>query len=182
MRYIATIALALALVLTTRAAVADQNDPRLEPLFATLAGIDNPIQAFRLENAIWSLWIASDDPEVAHLMEEGVSAMQTYRLEAAVDLFTAIIERAPDYAEGWNKRATVYYMLGNYEGSLADIDETLAREPRHFGALSGRGLIYDALGDQAKALEAFEEALEIHPFLFGARARVEELKRSLQPI
>ena len=87
---------------------------------------------------------------------------------------------APDFAEGWNKRATVHYLLGNYPQSLADIGETLEREPRHFGALSGRGLVYVALEDEVRALKAFDAALAIHPNLTSAAINAATLRKNLR--
>ena len=87
---------------------------------------------------------------------------------------------APDFAEGWNKRATVHYLMGNYDKSLSDVAKTLALEPRHFGALSGRGLIYIELEDEKRALEAFEEALAIHPNLVSAAINAKALRERLR--
>ena len=85
----------------------------------------------------------------------------------------------PDYAEGWNKRATVHYLKGDYSASVIDIERTLALEPRHFGAISGMGLIFMARGDEAGALKAFKEVLKIHPHARGAQFHVEELRKKL---
>ena len=87
-----------------------------------------------------------------------------------------MVRAAPDFAEAWNKRATVHYLMGNFEASVADIRRTLALEPRHFGALSGMGLIYDAIGNQTAAMKVWEKALEIHPHLPGMKARIQELR------
>jgi tetratricopeptide (TPR) repeat protein len=94
-----------------------------------------------------------------------------------VDTFSEVIKLEPDLAEAWNKRATVYYLMGEYEASVRDIERTLALESRHFGALSGLGFIYLSHGEDRAAIEAFEAALEINPYLPGARTRVEELRR-----
>jgi tetratricopeptide (TPR) repeat protein len=110
-------------------------------------------------------------------MSKGIEEMSRRDYEAAVDTFSEVIKLEPDLAEGWNKRATVYYLMGEYEASVRDIERTLALEPRHFGALSGLGFVYISLGDNRAAIEAFEAALEINPYLPGARARVEELRR-----
>jgi len=131
------------------------------------------------EAAMWQVWSRSGDPEVDHLFAMGVEEMSERRGEAAVETFTRIIERRPDFAEGWNKRATVYYLLGEYRKSLADCDEVMKRNPYHFGALSGYGMIYLKLGDPAKALTYFEKALAVNPNLGRVEETVEELRQLL---
>jgi tetratricopeptide (TPR) repeat protein len=101
-------------------------------------------------------------------------------LPAALGKFDQIVKIAPGFAEGWNKRATVHYLLGDFAGSLHDIERTLKLEPRHFGALSGRGLVLLELDQQAGALEAFESALEVHPKLPGASHNAKALRREIQ--
>jgi tetratricopeptide (TPR) repeat protein len=129
---------------------------------------------------IWQIWIASPDPEISALMLRGIGAMSNDEEEQAVAVFTEMVERKPDFAEGWNKRATVYFMLGNFDASVADIERTLALEPRHFGALSGLGQIYLELDRKEAALKAFEAALAIDPHLPAVRAAVDSLKKALQ--
>ncbi len=131
------------------------------------------------EAAMWQVWSRSGDPEVDHLFAMGVEEMSERRGEAAVETFTRVIERRPDFAEGWNKRATVYYLLGEYRKSLADCDEVMKRNPYHFGALSGYGMIYLKLGDPAKALAFFEKALAVNPNLGRVEETVEELRELL---
>jgi len=99
--------------------------------------------------------------------------------EAAVETFTRVIERKPEFAEGWNKRATVYYLLGEYEKSRADCDEVLKRNPHHFGALSGYGMIYLQLDQPARALDYFERALGVNPNLTSVGQTVEALRALL---
>ena len=106
-------------------------------------------------------------------------AMGDQRWEDAIAIFGQITERAPGFAEGWNKRATAYYLNEDYVASVEDIRRTLALEPRHFGAISGMGLIFLSRGDQAGALAAFEAVVAIHPNSPGARARIEELRKRL---
>jgi tetratricopeptide (TPR) repeat protein len=101
------------------------------------------------------------------------------RYPVALDRFDRLVEQVPDFAEGWNKRATVYYLMGNYPASVLDIRRTLELEPRHFGALSGLGLIYDALDDPAAALRSFEAAVAIDPHLETAQERIKELRRQV---
>jgi len=94
--------------------------------------------------------------------------------------FSRLIERDPTFAEAWNRRATLYYLMGNFDASVRDIQETLAREPRHFGALSGLGLINSALERWDSAVKAYEEALRVNPFLPGAKKNVEDLRKKLE--
>jgi tetratricopeptide (TPR) repeat protein len=156
---------------------ADQKDPRLAPLFEQLQAAGDPGQAQVVEALIWQLWTEAGDPATDSLMQLGLAAMQGGNLAGALDLFDAVTARKPDYAEGWNKRATVLYMLGAHEKSAEDVDRVLALEPRHFGALSGLGLINLARDRPDEALEAFERALKVHPHLPGVKQRVEMLKR-----
>ena len=169
-----------ALGLASGVAGADQTDERLEVLFETLLGTADRHVAHRVEETIWRLWIEHDDPAVALLMRNGMSAMNRGDQRSALEDFDQIVRIAPGFAEGWNKRATVHYLLGNYQDSLDDIERTLALEPRHFGALSGRGLVYGALEDPERALEAFEAALEVNPHMPGARSNAEALRKLLE--
>jgi len=160
--------------------LADQSDSRLEGLFSQLLEAPGPGEARMLEGQIWSIWVQSDDGAVRVLMEDGVAAMSRGDFRRALAKFDQIVTIAPDFAEGWNKRATVHYLLGNYPRSLADIGETLAREPRHFGALAGRGLVYVALEDEVRALKSFDAALAIHPNLTSAAINAATLRKTLR--
>ncbi|MDX1435132.1 MAG: hypothetical protein R3286_22025 [Gammaproteobacteria bacterium] len=170
---------ALAGLLLT-SAWADQNDARLDDLFEALKTTPSAHQAQAVEAEIWRIWIESGREDVDALMAEGIRAMAAARIDEAITLFSEIIERAPRFAEGWNKRATAYYLDENYAASVEDIRHTLALEPRHFGAISGMGLIFLSGGDETGALRAFEAVLEIHPHAPGARQRVEVLRRKLR--
>jgi len=175
--------LALALcVLLTPSAVADQKDPRLEDLFKMLREIPDDYNAIGVENAIWIIWHETDNIGAAELLADGIAAMQSGSYDRALEIFDTLVEEAPDFAEGWNKRATVQYLRGDYAASLLDIGKTLDLEPRHFGALSGRGLVYSALGDNTQAAIAFEEALAVHPRLRFARENLEALRHQGKPI
>ncbi len=112
-------------------------------------------------------------------MAQGIEAMSRGNYEAALSAFSRVVEAEPDFAEGWNKRATVYYLMGDFGASVRDVERTLTLEPRHFGALSGLGLIYLVVGEDLPALKAFEAALEVNPYLRGARKHSEELRRRL---
>ena len=129
------------------------------------------------ERAMWAIWSRSGNEEVDRLFARGIEQMRIGRGEEAVTTFTRIIELEPDFAEGWNKRATVYYHLGEYEKSLADCDEVMKRNPYHFGALSGYGLNYLALSQPEQALAAFERALDVNPNLDQVRVTVELLRQ-----
>lgn len=171
--------LALILIVIPAAALADQDDPRLEDLFSLLENADNPGEAAFVEQKIWSIWHTAPSEELQGLLESGMEAMNRADFGHALDLFEQITKQAPGYAEGWNKRATVHYILNNFQESLSDIAETLKREPRHFGALSGKGLVHireDMLND---ALVAFEQALRISPQNPGTRAHLKALKKLL---
>lgn len=121
------------------------------------------------EAQLWRMWCRSGDADVDALLHEGVEAMERTDLAEAEGIFDRIIEQAPDFAEGWNKRATVRYLCENYEGSIADCEETLARNPNHFGALSGQGLCHMALGQYRQAAALFMRTLAVHPNLMAAR-------------
>lgn len=152
----------------SNAVKADQNDPRLDALFSELAAAGSAQRAEQIEARIWSIWLEPPPgPNVAGAMQRGLRSMALGQGRDAMRAFDAVVTLAPDYAEGWNKRATVRYALGDLAGSIADIDRTLALEPRHFGALSGLGLVRLAQDKPAEALAAFEAALKIHPNLPG---------------
>jgi len=134
---------------------------------AALRG-DDPARAARAESTLWEIWCRSGIPEVDRLLRQGIEAMERHEMEEAVALFTRIIDRAPDFAEGWNKRATARYVAEDYTGAVVDCEETLARNPHHFGALSGQGLCHMALGQFREAATLFRRALAVHPHLSAA--------------
>jgi tetratricopeptide (TPR) repeat protein len=156
---------------------ADQKDPRLDPLFQQLQGSANVPEAQLLEAQIWLIWTEAKDGPTDTLMQLGLAAMQGGNLAGALELFDAITVQKPDFAEGWNKRATVLYMLGAFERSAEDVDKVLALEPRHFGALAGLGLINAELDKTDAAIDAFERALKVHPHLPGVKQRLDMLKK-----
>ena len=161
-------------------AQADQNDPRLDVLFAKLQAQDGPHGARMVEQMIWGVWLESDSATVSLLMQRGVEAMNERRFDTALEAFTSIVEQAPEFAEGWNKRATLFYLMGRFRESLADVEKALDLEPRHFGALSGLGLIYSQLENEEGALEAYEQALQVNPHLPLARLEVERLRKKVR--
>ncbi len=135
---------------------------------AALRG-DDAARAARAEAELWAMWTRSGDATVNELMRDGVAAMEARRFEDAERLFTRIIEREPDFAEGWNKRATVRYLADDFAGSIADCEATLARNPNHFGALSGQGLCHMARGEAREAAQLFRRSLTVHPHLEAVR-------------
>lgn len=144
-------------------AAADQKDMRLPSLFEALKAAPTTEGAAAVEEKIWTIWLEADDPAIDALMADGSKAMSAQQYGTALEKFNAIIAARPDFAEGWNKRATLYYLMGDYTHSLADIDHTLLLEPRHIGALAGLGLVNLQLGREAAAKDAFERVLDIDP-------------------
>lgn len=164
------------LLLAVSAVMVSQTDTRLDALFGRLQTTADVTEATQLTNLIWAIWHQSNNEQVNELMRQGLAEMSQQNHRAAVDRFTTMIEIDPEFAEGWNKRATVHYLLGDYRASVKDIDRTLELEPRHFGALSGLGLIMMALDNDEAAIHAFEATLAVNPFADGARENIQELK------
>jgi tetratricopeptide (TPR) repeat protein len=133
---------------------------------------DDPARAAKAAEALWQLWCRPGDASLDALLREGIEAMEQQDLARAEATFTRLIARAPGFAEGWNKRATVRYLAKDYRGSIADCCETLARNPNHFGALSGQGLCHIALGQFGEAAALFRRTLAVHPHLESARANL----------
>ncbi len=174
------ILLAIALLVFAREPLlADQDDPRLQPLFAALADASNLRQAQPVEQIIWALWLDHEDEKVEQMMSVSAAAMGEGLMQAALEEVDRVVGKAPSYSEGWNRRATILYMLDRYKDSLADIEKVLALEPRHFGALSGRGLCYLAMGRLEEAELAFIQALAIHPQMPGAQRNLRFIEKQL---
>jgi len=171
--------LAVALVAGAAPARADQNDSRLPELYERLKTAGSAREARVLEAAIWTIWMETDDDDIGLLFRRGMEAMANDTPDDALNYFSQVTRRAPDFAEGWNKRATIFFVMGDFQASVEDVERTLALEPRHFGALSGLGLINLALGREAAALKAFEAAMAVNPFFTGVRERVKELRDKL---
>jgi tetratricopeptide (TPR) repeat protein len=150
----------------------------LPALVRALRDSDPGVRAFS-EGSMWQIWSRSGDEEVDRLLAIGIEQMTGREPEAALDTFSRIIARRPEFAEGWNKRATLYYLVGDYERSLADCDEVMKRNRYHFGALSGYGMIYLRQGQPEKALDYFEQALAINPNLHQVEEAVQMLRRQV---
>ena len=132
------------------------------------------------EQGLWLLWGRSGSGDIDALMARGTEDMQAERYDQAIALFTEVIGRMPGFAEGWNRRATVYFLAGEYEKSIADCDEVLKRNPKHFGALSGLGQIYLQLEDYERALAWFRRALEVNPNMLGVEMEIIRLEERLK--
>lgn len=134
----------------------------------------------RAQAALWAIWQRSGDAEVDRLLQRGIVLMAEGRYPDAVAVFSEVIARAPAFAEGWNKRATVYYLMGDDDRSLADCEEVIRRNPIHFGALSGFGLLYLRKGELERAAEYFERALGVNPNLEQVAAVLEQIRQVLE--
>jgi len=129
------------------------------------------------EAAIWEIWGRSGDAEIDELYQKGLQLMNFGAAGEAIKVFTIIIGKKPEFAEGWNKRATLYYSIGEYQKSLRDCDEVMKRNPLHFGALAGYGMIYTQLNQLERALEYFRRALKINPNMQGVAINIELLEK-----
>jgi tetratricopeptide (TPR) repeat protein len=132
------------------------------------------------EKAMWRIWERSGNPQVDHLYQTGIVQMQGGDLHQAIATFTRIIELQPGFAEGWNKRATLYFLAGEYRKSLADCAQVIKRNPDHFGALAGYGQIYLRLEDYARALDYFRRALEVNPNMDSVKLNILLLEQLLE--
>ena len=137
----------------------------LDFLFGALKAAPDEVSAKHVEARIWALWLQTPSDTAALLMMRAKAAMDAQQVDVALKLLDAVVKLRPDYIEGWNRRATVYYLQNDYAHSLGDIEQVLVREPRHFGALAGLGMIMQDLGDEKRALDAFRKALAINPHL-----------------
>ena len=143
--------------------LADQNDKRLNILFDKLIVTENQQEIRKLTNQIWNIWNEIDDPKITRAFETGVQMMNLGYLQRAIDYFNEVLISKPNFAEAWNKRATAYFMMGNFDLSMQDISQTLQLEPRHFGALDGMALIFIHLNQSKKAIEIYDQMLKIFP-------------------
>jgi tetratricopeptide (TPR) repeat protein len=151
----------------------------LAPLARALRDADALVRA-QAERAMWQVWSRSGDGEADRLLGVGIQQMNAGTPEAAIETFSQAIRLRPDFAEAWNKRATVYYLVGQYAKSLADCDEVMKRNRFHFGALAGYGMIYLQLGQPENALAYFERALQINPNLDSVEETAQMLRRLLR--
>lgn len=152
----------------------------LDFLFEALKMAPDETSAKAIEERIWSVWLASNSDTCNLLMNRVKVAMDAEDFDVAIKLLNAVVELRPDYVEGWNRRATIFYMKKEYGPALADIRQVLAREPRHFGALAGLGSILQDIGEDRAALEAFRRALAVDPHLEGVADKVKALAEKVE--
>ncbi len=166
---------------TTRRAAATQlaNVGRMSDVAVLVKALRDRDEETRAiaEAAIWEIWGRSGDAAIDELYRKGLELMNFGAAGEAIQIFTIIIAKKPDFAEGWNKRATLYYSIGEYQKSLRDCDEVMKRNPLHFGALAGYGMIYTQLDQPARAVDYFKRALKINPNMHGVAQNIELLEQ-----
>ena len=164
---------------------AEERNNKLDKLFTQLKNTKELSSAQVIEKEIWEIWSIhpSDDRRgfrLTELLTQGTRLMNMGELSKAYKIFTQIIAVEPDWAEAWNKRATVLYLMDRYQSSLDDIKITLALEPRHFGALSGQALNYIELNEYEKAIESYKDAQKIYPSIDGAKIMIPQLEELIK--
>lgn len=152
----------------------------LDFLFGALKAAPDEVSAKHVEARIWAIWLHTPSDTAALLMMRAKAAMDAQKLDVALKLLDSIIKLRPDYTEAWNRRATIYYLKNDYGRSLADIQQVLIREPRHFAALAGLGMIMEDVGDDKRALDAFRRALAINPHLEKVPEMVKGLSEKVE--
>jgi tetratricopeptide (TPR) repeat protein len=152
----------------------------LDFLFGALKAAPDETSAKAIEERIWSVWLVSNSDTCNLLMSRVKVAMDAEDYDVAIKLLDAVVELTPDYVEGWNRRATIFYMKKEYGPAIADIRQVLAREPRHFGALAGLGTILQDIGEDKAALEAYRRALAVDPHLEGVADKVKSLAEKVE--
>ena len=163
--------------------IADSKDKDIElnQLFEQLKKSDDISIALEIEMKIWSIWSKHPTQEkLTQSLAKGSELMAEGKLESAYKIFSTIIDSAPNWAEGWNKRATVLYLMGRYYDSLNDIDEVLKLESRHFGALSGQGLVQIKLGNYEKAIKSYQAVQKIYPSIRAAKVMIPQLRKLIK--
>jgi tetratricopeptide (TPR) repeat protein len=150
------------------------------PLLVKRLSDDHPVVRALAEQSVWRVWSRSGDAETDQLLATGVEEMEAGFYAEAIQTFSNVIRRKPDFAEGWNKRATVLFLAGDLRRSLADCDEVMKRNPQHFGALSGYGQIYVRLEEYEKAIEYFRRALAVNPNLTNLQTAIRGIEELLR--
>lgn len=157
-----------------------ERNRNLDFLFGALKAAPDDAAAKAVEDRIWAVWTGAGNETTNLLMSRAKKAADDKDYDLAIRMLNSIIEIKPDFTEAWNRRATVYFLKKDYVNSIADIAKVLAREPRHFGALSGLGLIMQDVGDDRHALDAYRKALEIYPRLKGMDEKIKALKEKVE--
>ena len=166
--------------LSLSAAFADERKKQLDKLFNELK-TDNPVLTFEVEQKIWKIWSTHPKKnELTLMLSEGSTLVKNDKLNEAVNIFTKVIELDPNWAEAWNKRATVLYLLGEFQKSQNDIDKVLKLEERHFGALAGQGLVNIQLKNYEKAIMSYEKAQKIYPTMKSPKIMIKEIKELIK--
>jgi tetratricopeptide (TPR) repeat protein len=147
-----------------------------DALVAALKDSD-PAVSTTASSALWQIWARANDKAIDQLYQKGVAQMSAGQSLQAISTFSKIISMKPQFAEAWNKRATVYYFVGDLQKSIADCDEVMKRNPNHFGALSGYGQIYVQMGDLDQALRYFEKAYAINPTMLGVAQTIKDIRK-----
>ena len=160
--------------------IAENRDDRLKKLFDELK-INNEESSYLIEQKIWEIWSTHPTNEkLTSRLAEGSSFVRGKKFSKAINIFTEVIEKDPSWAEAWNKRATVLYMLGEFQKSQDDIDQVLALEQRHFGALAGQGLVNIQLKNYEKAIRSYEQALEIYPAMRSPKIMIKQIEELMK--
>ena len=155
---------------------ADQKDPFLNELFIKLHSKSNQYNYDVIISKIWDIWLKSDDVSIDRDFQIALSLMKKFQYKQSIIFFSRVIEKKPDFAEAWNKRATAYYLIGDYEKSISDINYTLILEPRHFGAMDGLALIFIKSKKYSQALEIYREILKILPYSRNIKSKIKILE------
>ena len=176
MKIIYNIFFIIFLVLTNFVVFADQNDPRLNRLFEKLNNTDDQEEINDLISNIWNIWYEVDEPKLIEYFEKGIQAMNLRNYSLAIKFFNKLIAIDPNFAEAWNKRATVYFIMGDFDKSMNDIIKTLDLEPRHFGALDGMSLIFIRNKQYEQAIGVYDKMLEIFPYNLSTIKKKEHIR------
>ena len=172
--------LIIILFLSTTTLSANERNAELDKLFLELKK-NNPSLSSKVAQQIWMLWSTHpSDQKLTSILDEGSRLIQDQQLNRAIDVFTEAIELDPTWAEAWNKRATVFYMVGEFQKSQNDIDKVLELEERHFGALAGQGMVNIQLKNYDKAKRSYQKAQEIYPAMKSSKVMIEQIEELIK--
>jgi tetratricopeptide (TPR) repeat protein len=157
-----------------------EREKTLSDLYALLATADDEESAKAIADAIERVWVHSGSATIDLLMERSIKAMNEKKVDLALKLLDSVVELAPDFTEGWNRRAYVFFVQNDIERALGDLRRTLALDPHHFKALDGLAQILREIGQKKAALKAFKELIDVHPYWSGAKQAIEELEREVE--